>query len=282
MTNNTLLELFDIHKSYKDKVVLAGLKLLLAKNQCVGIVGRNGTGKTTMLKIISGLLTRFTGTLNTYQHTISALIDTPVFINDFTGRENIEYMLDIDLRAKAVEITNNLGITDYLDKKVKKYSQGMRQKLAIAMILSTDADIILLDEPFNSIDIESTSYIISLINQMKSQNKGIIVVTHNLTRIQTYCDQIYTLKNGILETYDKMTELNLKQYRIQFETEQDLLSAQSVLGEYTINIENNNTMLISFNNGNLPTILKRLSGSNIININENANVAGDDLMGGPK
>jgi ABC-2 type transport system ATP-binding protein len=231
-------------------------------------VGKNGTGKTTLLKIISGLEMNFTGITNISKH-ISALIDNPVFINDFTGRENIEYLLDKEFRPRAIETINNLGVTNYLDKQVKKYSQGMRQKLAIAIVLATNADIILLDEPFNSVDNDSTMYIISLINQLKSKNKGVIVVTHNLTRIQSYCDKIFTLKNGFLELYNKTLENIFQEYRIQFETEHDLIEAQSILGEYTIECEDYRTMLISFNSGSLSNIIKRLSSCTITNIYEN-------------
>ncbi|MDR0752075.1 MAG: hypothetical protein LBF12_05810 [Christensenellaceae bacterium] len=66
----------------------------------------------------------FTGITNISKH-ISALIDNPVFINDYTGGENIEYMLDKEFRPRAIETINNLGVTNYLDKQVKKYSQGM-------------------------------------------------------------------------------------------------------------------------------------------------------------
>ncbi|MDR0751633.1 MAG: ATP-binding cassette domain-containing protein [Christensenellaceae bacterium] len=267
MGNEYVLKLSSLFKSYGNNDVLCGLNLTLNRGECVGVVGKNGTGKTTLLKIISDLLRHYYGYVDLRGNSVASLIDTPIFINDFTGRDNIEYMLDKQFRDRAIEIIKNMNMTNYLDKPVGKYSQGMRQKLAIAIVFATDPDIILLDEPFNSIDIDSSEYVIKLINEFKSKNKGIIVVTHNVTKIESYCDRILTLKNGVLNQFEK-TLTDVQQYRFSFLSEQDAIMAQIELGEYTLDKESAKTLLVTFDSGNLPTIIKRLVHCNVTDVKE--------------
>ncbi|MDR0696259.1 MAG: ATP-binding cassette domain-containing protein [Christensenellaceae bacterium] len=267
METNTAIKISNLFKSYGANDVLRGLNLTLERGQCIGIVGKNGSGKTTLLKIISGLIKHYQGLVNKFENVVSALIDNPVLIHDFTGIENIEYMLDKQFRARAIEIANNFNLSDYLEKPVRQYSQGMRQKLAIAIVFATNPDIILLDEPFNSLDIDSSKYVIDLINEFKSNNRGIIVVTHNMSKIEAYCNHLYSLTDGIIKQSNNSFD-NIQQYKITFLSEEDATKAQLALGEYKLESINNTSLLITFNKGNLPIIIKRLAHCNVAEISE--------------
>jgi ABC-type multidrug transport system ATPase subunit len=260
----------NIFKSYSKNDVLRGISLILNAGECVGIVGKNGSGKTTLLRIISGLLLHFFGCLKTYGNIISALIETPTFINEFTGRENIKYLLDKKHQSRAIEMLKSLDVNEYLDKPTRAYSQGMRQKLALSIVFARNADIILLDEPFNSVDIQSSNRIIEILNNYKNQNKGIIVVTHNISKIDTYCDKILLLEDGILKISNKTNDFDQQKYQIGFLSNNDFLLAQSLLSGYTLNADKTaeNTLIVTFPKGSLSIILKKLSNCNITNIIE--------------
>ncbi|MDR0751086.1 MAG: ATP-binding cassette domain-containing protein [Christensenellaceae bacterium] len=270
MNDQNILTLNNVFKSYSENEVLLGLSLNLNEGECVGIVGKNGSGKTTLLRIIAGLLLHFSGYVNRHGKVVSALIEAPAFINEFTGRENIEYFLPKKYQTHAISLAKSLDVNEYLDKPVRAFSQGMRQKLALSIVFARDTDIILLDEPFNSIDIESSNRIIELINNSKDKGKGIIVVTHNISKIDTYCDKVLSLESGILKLSDKTRNIDQQKYKIQFSLEDDFLQAQTLLGEYILEADSitKNTLTVTFLNGGLASILKKLSTCNILNIVE--------------
>ncbi|MDR0751335.1 MAG: ABC transporter ATP-binding protein [Christensenellaceae bacterium] len=272
MTNsNIAIKLQNIHQSYYEKDVLVGLDLQLEKGQTIGIVGKNGAGKSTILKIIAGYISKFDGIYVQNIKTFSALIENPIFIDGLSGLENIKYILNKKEYDIAISFAQQFGLLDYIDKSVRKYSMGMKQKLAIAIVFSRDAELYLLDEPFNSIDYETATKLIDIINSKRMLGVSTIVVTHNMSRIEEYCDNIFQLKDGILKTKETMdhSEIQHKKYLLKFASVEALEFAKSILSEFAIfESEISNCIIVKSTVDNVGTILKKLADHSLIGLTE--------------
>ncbi|MDR3318476.1 MAG: ABC transporter ATP-binding protein [Clostridiales bacterium] len=259
-----ILSLRCITKSYGINNVLRGLNLDLSAGQNIGIIGKNGSGKSTLLKIIIGLITRFGGSYDRAGKKLSALIETPVFIDGLTGRDNLYYLLEKQYVSRAIELVNLFGIGEYLDKTVRKYSLGMRHKLALSIVFAVDAEVILLDEPFNSLDFDAASHVIDLINDKRISGKSIVTVTHNISRIDDYCDKVFLLKDGVLKELSDDERIASEKYRLTFLDENGMKLALTLLGDYSVELNGEQSILIVVNRESLPIISKRLADCGLI------------------
>ena len=192
-----ILELKNISKKFKNEQVIDNINYAFTSGKIYGIFGRNGSGKSVLLKIISNLYEATTGEIlidnvnysnpkNFYQN-FGVVIEKPAFIDDLTGKENLL------LLSKIKNIINEKTIN-----KFKKYSMGMKQKLAIAQAIMENQKIILLDEPFNGIDRESVQAIKSYLKSI-SNDKIIIITTHIKEDIENFADVLLSIKNGKIE-----------------------------------------------------------------------------------
>jgi ABC-2 type transport system ATP-binding protein len=274
---NGILMLDNITKSYKDNNVLCGVNLNLSQGQTVCIIGKNGVGKSTLLKVIIGHIVKYSGTYNKADKKLSALIETPTFIDGFSGRDNFEYLLNKKQISRAVELAEQFGLSGYIDKNVRKYSVGMKQKLALAIVLSRPADIYLLDEPFNSLDAETVTNAIEIINNYKKEGKSIIVVTHNMSRIDSYCDKVFQLKDGLLVLNEpsKNDSTALIDYRLKFGDKDGMTLAVSLLGDFSVKRNGAKSILVKTSEENLPVILKRIADCRLVGFEENNKAAED-------
>jgi ABC-2 type transport system ATP-binding protein len=266
-----MLKLLDVDKSYSDNRVLCKLNLELPTAHCIGIIGKNGTGKSTILKIICGFITKFEGLCYKNFKTFSALIENPHFIDGLTGRDNIKYILNKKDADNAILLVSDFGIGDYLDRSVRRYSMGMKQKLALAITFARDSELYLLDEPFNSIDYETVTKIINIINSKRVAGKSIITVTHNMSRIQDYCNKIYQLKNGVLCANEHTVTNSLKQksFLIKFANLNDISFAKSVIGEFSCKESyQENSIIVKAIEDDISSIIKRLADYSLIGITE--------------
>jgi ABC-2 type transport system ATP-binding protein len=259
---NNMFSLKNITKSFGTKDVLKGLNLDLCPGRNIAIVGRNGAGKSTLLKIIAGFIVKHGGVFERHFANVSGIIERPSFMDDYTGRDNLAYILSKCQYDKAVNFSILFGIEDSLDKHVKKYSTGMRQKLALAIALSKDADLYVLDEPFESLDYETVSIAIDNINSLRGEGKSVIVVTHNLSRIADYCDEVFLLSDGILQSSNivKIEETYLTRYRISFANTAGKILARSRLGAFSVTEADNETdIIIKANSDKIADIIKSVA-----------------------
>jgi ABC-2 type transport system ATP-binding protein len=260
-SSEKFISLQNITKSYNKNHVLKGLNFECDRGQNLVITGKNGAGKSTLLKIISGFIVNFGGSYARNFNNVSAIIETPAFMNGFTGHENLEYILDKSTYAKALDLAIAFGLLDYLDKSVHKYSTGMKQKLALSAAFARDADLFVLDEPFDSLDHESVTIAIDIINSLRKNAKSVIIVTHNLSRISDYCDEVLLLKDGILQSDSEnaISDANLTTYRISFLNNTGRDNALARLGDFSIKkTETENDILIRVNPDNIGLVMKRI------------------------
>lgn len=189
-----MIEGRELFMSYRHKLVLKDVSLCVRKGEIVGIAGPNGVGKTTLIRILAGITIPKEGEVVSDGGGVFALIEQPSFYTDMTGRQNVEYYLSRNLTDSEI-MNAPFDIGKYLDITVKKYSMGMRQKLALWLVSLTEAEVLLLDEPAVSLDIDAIAEMEKLLIGMK-RNKGILVSSHDLRELQCICDRVLILKDG--------------------------------------------------------------------------------------
>ena len=187
------------HKSF---LALDDVSLDIPKGECFGIIGENGAGKSTLLKIITGVLSQSSGELKV-DGTISALLELGAGFNlEYTGLENI-YMNALVFGISKEEMNRRLpgilefaDIGDFIYQPVKLYSSGMFARLAFALQISFDPDILIVDEALAVGDIFFQAKCYKKFEEFKKRGKTIIFVTHDMSSVLSYCDRVLVLNKG--------------------------------------------------------------------------------------
>ena len=204
-----MIEIKNINKSFKEEKVLDEINLELYDNRIYGFVGRNGSGKTVLFKLICGYLRADSGKVivegqilgkeNDFPQSLGALIEKPGFLWHETAFTNLDYLARIKnqiSKEKIMETISLVGLDPRSKKKVGKYSLGMKQRLGIAQAIMEDPNILTLDEPMNGLDESGVELIRELILQYKDENKIILLASHNKEDIDTLCDEVYFVDSG--------------------------------------------------------------------------------------
>lgn len=204
-----IIEVKNVTKKFDDKIIVESLILNVKQGETIGIVGRNGSGKTVLLKMICGLYIPTSGniTINSNKSNaekLGVLIDSN-FLSDETGFYNLKLLSQLGVKIKEdkiYELLKLVGLDPYNKTKYKNYSMGMKQKLKLANALMYDSEILILDEPFNGLDKDSVNHFRNIILQYKKQKKTILLTSHNYEDIKLLCDKIYEMDKGILKEVD--------------------------------------------------------------------------------
>ena len=194
---------------------MKGISYSFESGKIYSIVGRNGSGKSVLLKIIAGLYLQDKGNvlfdnknynmINEIPDNLGIVIEQPSFINDLTGLENLKLLASIRNVATERDIVESLEIVnlkDDMNKKYSKYSLGMRQKLSIAQAIMEHQKVILLDEPFNCIDRQSVVAIKEYLKKVKNEDKLIIITTHIMDDVVDLSDVMLNIEDGLLNEKD--------------------------------------------------------------------------------
>ncbi len=211
------IEIHNAKKTIRNKVILNNINLDLEKGNIYGLIGHNGSGKTMLLRAISGLITLDSGYIkidNTLVELnkplpvkVGILIENIEFYDDLTGFENLKFLSSINNEISDDVINTYLNKFDLLkekNKKAKEYSLGMMQKLAIIQAIMEDQSLILLDEPTNGLDRNSLEIFNEQIKELKDKGKTIILVSHNDSEIKELCDEIIEISDGVITKRWKM------------------------------------------------------------------------------
>lgn len=197
-----MLELRQIKKSFGQKLVLKNVSLLAKPGELIHISGINGSGKSTIFKIITGLLKADSGEIRLGENdVVGALIENPDFLEYESAMSNLHFLANLNKRFNE-KIVRDLLRHFMLDpddpEPIAKYSVGMRQKVGIIQAVMENQNIILLDEPTRGIDQESISLFVALLKKLKQQNKIVIVASHDQINELKY-DRLFILRQGILQ-----------------------------------------------------------------------------------
>ena len=191
----------DLHISYgKNKKVIKSLNLSLNNNSINGVVGLNGSGKTTFLNAIYGLKSIDKGEITVEGLPVSKkqtsyLVAENFFYSNITAREYLSLFKNDSFN---IDKWNELFLLP-LDQVIDSYSTGMKKKLALLGVLKQDKQIMILDEPFNGLDIETCRIIRSILLRLKDRGKTIIITSHIIETLTNLCDFIHYLNNGTIE-----------------------------------------------------------------------------------
>lgn len=193
-----MISIKDLTISYNDKsTVIDSLNLSLVRNNIHGIVGLNGAGKTTLLNSIYGLTKRNSGEVscdgrNINKKDISYLVTENYFYSNITAREYLGLFKNPQFDLEKWNELFSLPLDNIIDN----YSTGMKKKLALLGVLKQDKSIMILDEPFNGLDIETCRIIRSILLRLKDRSKTIIITSHIIETLTNLCDFIHYLENG--------------------------------------------------------------------------------------
>ena len=205
------IELKHVCKAFKKIEVIKDINLTLESGKIYGLYGRNESGKSVLLKMISGFYIPTSGeilydgvNLNTkleFPKDLRALIEGPSFFPDLSGYENLKMLAKIQHKIGEEEIIEALEIVnlkDEMKKKYGKYSLGMKQKLGIAQAIMEHPKILILDEPFNGVEQKTVDKLIDYLKELKKQDCLIIISTHIKEDLKRLADIIYIMDDGKL------------------------------------------------------------------------------------
>lgn len=210
MKKEAIITIKKITKKFKDREVLKNINLAINEGTIVGIIGRNGSGKTVLLKIISGLYFETTGEINrstkyNIYEDYGFLIDVG-FLDNETGFNNLKILSLLKNKIndnEIIEILKYVGLNPFDKTKYRNYSTGMKQKLKIAQALMEKPKVLILDEPFNGLDKKSVDFFRKEFLRLKSLGTTIIITSHYQEDIDKLCDVVYEMVDGELEKYEK-------------------------------------------------------------------------------
>lgn len=201
-----------VTKKIKDATVLKDICLEMKGGTVYGLQGKNGSGKTMLMRAISGLIRPTSGriVINGEQlhknisipRSIGLLLENPSLLPEYDASQNLKLLAKMQGGVPEEEIRQlirDVGLDDAGHKKVEKYSLGMKQRLGIAAAILGSPDIILLDEPINAIDGEGVEEIRSLILPLKNEKRIIIVACHDKEEMNLLADEIVHLRDGRIE-----------------------------------------------------------------------------------
>lgn len=215
----TYIKFENVCKSFRQEEVLKNVNFELEKGQIYGFVGRNGSGKTVIFKMITGLMRPTIGQIfleeenmthsKKFPRSIGALIETPGFIPHYSGLKNLKILNGLSERAASLEEVKEsmrlVGLDPDNKKPVRTYSLGMKQKLGIAQAVMNKPDLLILDEPMNGLDEESVKRMRGFFKTLKEvHGVTILLASHNKEDIQILCDDLFYIADGSLKKQDEV------------------------------------------------------------------------------
>lgn len=196
-----MIVLKNITKKIKNNIVLEDINLELKEGNIYVLFGRNGSGKTMLLRLIAKLILPTSGEFKNDSDNIGCMIEKPNFLPYLTGYENLKLLKDINNKVADDRINYYLkefNLYSEKDKKYSEYSLGMKQKLGIIQAIMENQDVIILDESFNCLDEETFKILRETLIKLKKENKIIILATHIKEDVENIGDKTFYIQAGRL------------------------------------------------------------------------------------
>ena len=203
----TVVRLEDYCKSFKSAEVLKNINLTLESGKVIGLKGKNGSGKTMLMRAISGLILPTSGKVYindkelgrqiSFPPSIGILIENPSFISNYTGFKNLKILASNRISDDEIrDAIRKVGLDPDDKRTFKKYSLGMKQRLGIAAAIMERPDIVILDEPINALDEAGAGLIKGLLDELKANGSLIIIACHDTEELNYLSDEIYEIYDG--------------------------------------------------------------------------------------
>ena len=270
---NIILKCENLHKSFRKKEILKGVSLDVSSGDILGFIGPNGAGKTTTIKLILGLQRIGSGRVaingfdiqKDFERAIArvgAIIENPDLYMYLSGYDNLKLISNLykGIDEKRIqEVIKLVGLEKRINDKVSKYSLGMRQRLGVAQAILHKPNLLILDEPTNGLDPEGIKDLRNLLIKLaKEENMGILISSHNLSELESFCNKVCIIKNGVivessdLETVKKAASEG--NYIIELD---DSKRARIIIGDMAEATDSTHIQ-VHADKENIPSIIKKL------------------------
>lgn len=206
-----VVEVKNVSLKIKNQILLENISLKMERGRIYGLVGRNGSGKTVLMKCICGFMHPTAGEIIVNEKKIGkdcdfpeqtgVVIETPEFLPYRSGYQNLKILADLKRKIGRDEIEKAMrlvGLDPKLRRPVRKYSLGMRQRLGLAQAVMEEPLLLILDEPMNGLDKEGVADMRKYLLQLKKQGKTILIASHSSEDIAVLCDEVHELEHGRL------------------------------------------------------------------------------------
>ncbi|UWE04066.1 ABC transporter ATP-binding protein [Laceyella sacchari] len=209
MESKLAVKLDNVSKIIDKKQILSQVNLEVAEGKIVGLVGRNGSGKTMIFRMISGFVYPTEGRIfvfdkevgkdGTFPQDVGVIIETPGFIPEYSGFKNLKMLASLRNKisdADIEQVMEQVGLDPRDKKAVRKYSLGMRQRLGIAQAIMEQPKLLLLDEPTNGLDTDGVEMLHQLLLNLRKDGVSILLASHYMEEIEKLCDEVYKVEKG--------------------------------------------------------------------------------------
>ena len=207
-----VIDVKNISLTIKKQKILDNVSLSCEEGKIYGLVGRNGSGKTMLMKCICGFIKPTAGEITVdgkrvgkdvdFPKDMGIIIETPGFIPYYSGYKNLKLLAGLNNKIGKEEVRNSMkqvGLDPDLRRHVRKYSLGMRQRLGLAQAIMENPKILILDEPFNGLDKEGVAEMREYLLGYKKQGKTILICSHSAEDITVLCETVHEMDKGVME-----------------------------------------------------------------------------------
>ena len=203
------LKVTDANKKIHGNTILENVSLTMTSGKIYGLQGSNGSGKTMLMRAMCGLIRLNSGTVEmngkilgkdmAFLENTGILIESPAFLNGYTGLQNLMYLADIQKRVDRDAVRHTIervGLDPDDKRKYRKYSLGMKQRLGIAAAIMEQNDILLIDEPFNALDVDGIELVKGILLEEKARGALIVLSCHERQLLESLSDELYLIQSG--------------------------------------------------------------------------------------
>jgi ABC-type multidrug transport system ATPase subunit len=267
-----VLQVDNLSKKYKKVEAVKNISFNIQKGNVYGLLGPNGSGKTTTLAMLMGILHPTQGSFSWFGNgqedrnrlRIGCLLETPNFYPYLNAYDNLRVTATIknmtDPKARIEEVLEYVDLKERGKRTFRTYSLGMKQRLAVAAALLSDPEVLVLDEPTNGLDPEGIAEMRELILKIGGEGKTIILASHILDEVQKICSHVVMLKQGEMVYNGTMTDLLLqrKSYKLMADEPEKLLSVLRSLSQVKILTEDSDSLMVELDDNLTGADLNRL------------------------
>lgn len=209
------IELKSVSKIIRKIEVIKDVSLSMESGKVYGLKGVNGSGKTMLMRLISGLIRPTSGTIRidgkvlgkdiSFPSDIGILIENPSFLDNYTGKENLQLLAEIHKKVsdhRITEVLSQVGLDPQDKRKYKQYSLGMKQRLGIAGAVLENPQVLLIDEPTNALDTTGVEMVKKIIMEERNRGALIVLACHDFAILNEVSDKLFFVEEGKIKTYE--------------------------------------------------------------------------------
>lgn len=276
--SNTILKCENLHKHIGKKEILKGISLEVNSGDILGFIGPNGAGKTTTIKLILGLQNISSGSveINGFNvqknfekaiERVGSIVENPDLYMYLSGYENLKLIANLYKnvdKSRIDEVVKLVGLENRIKDKVSKYSLGMRQRLGVAQAILHKPNLLILDEPTNGLDPEGIKSMRELLVKLATEeNMAILISSHNLSELESFCNKVCIIKNGVIVETSSIADVKKEVSNGCHIFEVDnVKESQNIFGDNAIIIDEHK-IKVFIEKENVPDLVKKLVMKNI-------------------